>query len=235
MILPNLISYFESQINVNYQEHNLLEKTFLSLITEYLLVHKKVLDIDYSNTETIIDNYDHLIKTKGLIHLNRLFQGDKKYIESKLNVKITEFIITQIDTWSSDSDILISSLITCPILIVKNSLLIEKIRSLSIKIIDQIDLKLNEESFEDKEMTQMELNCYFLSLTIRSLSLLSETVSSNLIINLICKLNRVKESLKNELKINFNFNSFDLSKSFIHFQIIYFIVYICVKIMKKMI
>ncbi|CAF0910115.1 unnamed protein product [Brachionus calyciflorus] len=212
VILPNLISYFESQINVNYQQHNLLEKTFLSLITEYLLVHKKVLDIDYSNTETIIDNYDHLIKTKGLIHLNRLFQGDKKYIESKLNKKITEFIITQIDTWSSDSDILISSLITCPILIVKNSLLIEKIRSLSIKIIDQIDLKLNEESFEDKEMTQMELNCYFLSLTIRSLSLLSETVSSNLIINLICKLNRVKESLK-KLKINFDLNSFDLSSN----------------------
>ncbi|CAF0804545.1 unnamed protein product, partial [Brachionus calyciflorus] len=213
VILPNLISYFESQINVNYQTHNLLEKTFLSLITEYLLVHKKVLDIDYSNTETIIDNYDHLIKTKGLIHLNRLFQGDKKYMESKLNVKITEFIITQIDTWSSDSDILINSLITCPILIVKNSLLIEKIRNLSSKIVDQIDLKLNEESFEDKEMTQMELNCYFLSLTIRSLSLLSETVSSNLIINLICKLNRVKESLKNELKINFDFNSFDLSSN----------------------
>lgn len=203
-----MISYFENQIKSKYDQDKSLEKSFLSLITEYLLVHKKIIDTDHSKVEDSADKFDTFIKTKGLSHFNRLFQSNT---ESLLNKKMAEYVTNEINCFeiSKSIEYLIPVLISAPF-ILNTSNLITSMNNLLKKLVEIINSNLIGDII-DKNMTDFELTTYVFSLSIWSLGLYSDINLHDEIVKLITKLDEIKDVQKSNQNVNYDYNSIDLA------------------------
>lgn len=179
--MPNVISYFENQIQSS--EANNYEKKFLTLITEYLVCSKKVIDneakfeINTSEESSIHENY---VKSKGLNQINRLF-SDKKFQSSNLNKKLVEFLSNELKNLEfplKKRQILLETLLTSPFLF-QTKELFDQIFNLSNLLVQNLEksLEILSENFDSNisiQSSTLEENSFLLSLNVWCLTLFSE-------------------------------------------------------------
>jgi hypothetical protein len=241
--LPNLLKYFNDHITANNNNKSssdlfVYEECILSLLVEYLLDHKKVIEIDtnYSNEETETTNecFEYMLKKKNLYQIRRLLDDKNltclhsnlvNYFESicsnhkdfNLNHKKIELcILAPLFIQNSDKiESLILSL--CKTTIKKLQSNQEKLKS----IFSIVNLQ-NSESFID----EYETDCLLFSLSIWSLmhfekknesfysacSLLENKSIFECLIDILYDL----DELKNNIIINLNIYRFEFEKYYIH-------------------
>lgn len=208
MIFPNLIAYFNNQIKNNYQQNNEIENYFLTLLAEYLLKEKKILEPYHNTVEHTEDKIDNFLKIKCLNNLNRLFKNDKSFTDSELAIYLNKFVDNEIDKLEN-LEIIIKILIS--VFFIGKSSSYNKLTQMAKKLIQILVKELEVDNFEDKKLAMLELNSYLLSLTMWSLGIYTKVSCQKQIVELILKLNEIKENLKQKQIINYDVNSLDLS------------------------
>ncbi|RNA19607.1 small subunit processome component 20 -like protein [Brachionus plicatilis] len=207
-IFPNLISYFDNQIKYKCHSKNQIETCFLTLLAEYLLKQKKILEPNYNTESLSEDKIENFIQIKGLTNLNRLFKSDKLFLDSELAKHLDEFLKNEIKN-IENVELIIKILISN--FIVGNSSNFDNLNQVANKLMETLEQEMNMDNFEDKNLTNFELNCYLLSLTIWSLSICTKVSCQKSIVDLVLKLNEAKNNLKLKQIVSYDVDAIDLS------------------------
>lgn len=194
-------------------------------------------DDSKANEKVSLNFLDDLVKQKFLTQFMRLFE-EKKYLSSKLNAKLVEFInesyikskISELNQNQSEDpnrhNLLIELLIATPFLFQQNAKTTELIFELSDCLIKKIssdfdkynnEVENTESLINNKLGSNLEINSFLLSLSIWSLILLKNNkqhlagskLSVEIIGSLLDRLNKLKTTIKNKNILKYNNVVFD--------------------------
>ena len=239
VVWPNLLKYFNDLIavrtNPDQPEVNIYEQSVLSLLVEYLLEHKKVIEIetDHLNVQTENDsNFDQLIKRKNLSQLRRLLDDKSLNVLHSSLVSYFETICS-----SHDSQVDQIKMVFCVVapLFIQDSVKIQNlVFGLSLKTLKKLTTEfapiksyfLQDDRENQCVIQEYEMECLLFSLSVWSMmhcenktkgfskphSSLGNLSLFECLIELVHKL----EELKNEIILKSNQYRFELDKYFIH-------------------
>ena len=238
VILPHLLKYFNDLIasSKNQElESEIYVQSILSLLVEYLLDHKKVIEIDteqlFCKSEIESNKYfDNLIKKKNLSQIRRLLD-DKSFsiLHSSL---ISYFEMLSLNQDSQLNHQKIEFCIVAPLFIEHSSQIQKMIFDLSLKSLQNLIVEfatIKSDILQETNKTligEYEMQCLLFSLSVWSLMHFDNKIESffescfsleNLslfesIIDLIYKL----DALKSEILITINQHCFEIERFLIH-------------------
>ena len=224
VVMPNLLKYFNEHLTTKPQS-NIYIESIVSLLSEYLLEFKKIVDINTNYSSEDDSNYFNILcRRKNLAQFKRLLEDNKL---TGLQTNLTKYFN---DLVLEKDDLKINQIEFCVLAPLFSQNQFEKlVFNLSKNTMNKLNIQfetLKEHYLDDKpeHSNTYELECLLFSLSVWSLlhfdinkeDIFKDCIDNkslfDCLVNLVLKL----DDLKSEIITKKNLYQFELEKHFIH-------------------